>query len=286
MKKIYIVFSFLVVFSINSAQAAEKWTLLPSEYVKPEPTKTTTTKKEKTKTTTKTTSDDDMAGKFQFGTRIAVRNLDNDSGQKGGYQGDGTYLGTIYAVEGVQDYLPNKLYGKYFFSKYIAAELAYDSIKADTVATTTGYSTDKSDGEISAYGPTISLVGHYPTNTPFTPYASFGVGFYFGDFEESDHWGLGYSHPDQYAAYGSTGVALNGRTREIEIDNAIGILLGVGCTYNLTENWLLDLSVQYTKLEVDGVFTAYSYGVQDSTYQEGSFPLDNYAFRFGVAYQF
>ena len=228
-----------------------------------------------------------ITGKLQIGTRVSTRVLnDSDSGYEGGTYGSGTYLGTIYAIDEIQSYAPSLFFVKYFFSDYIAAELAYDSVQGETVATSiSNYSGDKSDGDITLSGPTISLVAHIPNSTKFSPYASVGVGFYSGDFDESAHWGLGYSDPAQYEALGSPSTINNGRTREIVIDSEVGILLGLGCTYAFNQNWLLDLSMQYTQVDVDATFNVYTNGVLD-TDQYGHFPMDNLAFRLGLAYQF
>jgi len=210
---------------------------------------------------------------------------DSDSGHKGGTYGSGTYLGTIYAIEEVQDYIPYLFYMKYFFSDYIATELAYDSVSGETRATSIGYSGTKSDGDITLSGPTVSIVAHYPNSTRFSPYASFGVGFYSGDFDEAAHWAQGYKDPSQYEALGSPSTTYGGRTRKIELDSEVGILFGLGCTYAFNENWLLDFSMQYTQVDVDGTFYGYTDGVLD-TEQDGHFPMDNIAFRLGLAYQF
>ncbi|MFT5700812.1 MAG: outer membrane protein W [Desulforhopalus sp.] len=227
-----------------------------------------------------------ITGRLQIGTRMSTTILtDSDSGHEGGTYGSGTYLGTIYAIDEVQDYVPSLFFLKYFFSDYIAAELAYDSVSGETVATSIGYSGDKTDGEITLSGPTISLVGHIPNSTKFSPYASVGVGFYSGDFDEAAHWALGYKDPSQYEALGSPSTSYGGRTREIVIDSEVGILLGLGCTYAFNQNWLLDLSMQYTQVDVDATFNGYTNGVLD-TVQDGHFPMDNVAFRLGLVYQF
>lgn len=227
-----------------------------------------------------------IAGKLQIGTRTVHRILtDEDSGHKGGKQGSGTFLGTIYALEEEQDYVPKYLYLRYNFSKYIGAELAYDSMTATTKATSVGYSGIKSDGDVILSGPTVSLIVNIPTKTKFTPYGSIGVGFYSGDFDETAHWGLGYPDPGWYEYYGSPTTLYGGRKREMEVDDATGLILGAGCTYDITDHWILDFSVNYTSVDPDATFYGYRYGVQD-TANEGHFPMDNIAFRLGIAYEF
>ncbi|PHR30548.1 MAG: hypothetical protein COA36_00650 [Desulfotalea sp.] len=227
-----------------------------------------------------------ISGKLQIGTRTGFRVLtDSDSGHKGGRKGSGTFLGTIYAVDETQDFVPKFLFAKYFFNKYIGVELAYDSIQGKTQATSIGYSGIKSDGDITVSGPTISLLAQLPTSTNFTPYASFGLGFYSGDFDAANHWGLGYSDPSVYDALGQPSSLYHGKSREIILDDRVGLTLGLGCSYAVTSNWLLDLSMQYTAVDVDGTFNGYQDG-ELVLVQEGHFPMDNLAFRLGLAYQF
>lgn len=230
--------------------------------------------------------DEHIAGKLQIGTRSVHRVLtDSDSGHKYGTYGTGTYLGTIYGLDEVQSYVPNKFFLAYFFTDYVGVELAYDSIKAETLATEINTTTEKSDGDANLYGPTLSVIGRLPTSTPFTPYASFGLGFYSGDFDEEAHWALGYSNAAEYEAAGSPATPRGGRVREIVLDDAIGIILGAGCTYAFNPRWMLDLSATYTQVDTDATFNGYNYGVKN-TEQDGNFPMDNFALRVGVVYQF
>jgi len=180
--------------------------------------------------------------------------------------------------------LPN-LYATYFFTQYFGVELAYESIEAETVATSIGYSTIKSDGDVFLEGPTLSLVGRYPNQTRFTPYLSVGVGYFFGDFDEAAHWALGYSDPSVYEALGSPSTTYDGKTREMNIDDEIGLVMAAGCAYQMTDRLSLDLSLSYTAVEADATFIGYVDGIQ-ALEQDGSFPLDNIALRAGISFSF
>lgn len=226
-----------------------------------------------------------LLNKLEIGTRLNYQILtDSDSGAKGGTQGEGTYLGTIYALDEIQEVLPN-LYATYFFTQYFGVELAYESIEAETVATSIGYSTTKSDGDVYLGGPTLSLVGRYPNHTKFTPYVSLGVGYFFGDFDEAAHWGLGYSDPSVYEALGSPSTSNNGKIRIMEVDDEVALVMAAGCTYKITDRLSLDLSLSYTAVETDATFTGYVDGIQYIE-QDGSFPLDNVALRAGISFSF
>lgn len=228
---------------------------------------------------------DYLSGRLEIGTRVTYTILtESDSGAAGGGQGEGTFLGTIYALDENQDYIPKNIFARYYFSKYIGIELAYDSVEAETVAPS-DYTTTKTDGDVSLSGPTISLVGRYPNSSSFTPYVSLGIGFFSGDFEESADWALGYYDPAEYAALGSPSTSYNGVTRVMDVDDEIAVLFGIGIAYSFTEHFSLDMSLQYTVAEADATFSSYKYGTLTSE-QDGSFPLDNVAVRAGLTYSF
>lgn len=224
---------------------------------------------------------------LQIGTRISYFSLDDpDSGHRGGYHGDGTYLGTIYALEENQNYAPVKFFGRIFLFEYIGFEIANDSFEAATKATSYGYEGDKSDGDVTASGLTYSLVLQFPNRTKFTPYVQYGQGKFNTDFEESDHWGLGYRDPDAYADAGSPGTPLNGYTRRIDTEDVTADIFGIGFYYNVTENLLVDFSYLHTSFDVDGVFYGTAADGEILVEQAGTFPMSNYQLRLGIAYQF
>ncbi|WP_028579153.1 OmpW family outer membrane protein [Desulfogranum japonicum] len=204
-----------------------------------------------------------LQGRLEIGTRVKYSKLtDSKSGD------DDTFLGTIYALDEIQDYTPDKLFIRYYFTNYFGIELAYDSIEAETIAPS-DLTVTKTDGDVSLAGPTVALIGRYPNSSQFTPYIFMGVGFYSGDFEEADNWAVGD----------------NGVTRIMEVDNAVGVSTGAGCAYRFTDHLALDLSLQYTAVEADATFYRYKYGTWTLT-RYGSFPLDNISVRAGFTYQF
>jgi len=217
-------------------------------------------------------SQDYLAGRLEIGTRMVHRVLtDADSGHKGGTYGSGTYLGTIYALEEDQNYLPFKPYVAYFFTSFLGVELAYDQIDAETKAIDLGSEHVKTDGTVSLSGLTLSIIGRYENDTAFTPYAGIGLGFYSGDFDEDSDW-----------AY----TASTGRSRVMDVDSAVGFLLTLGCKWSLTENWFVDGSMQYVAVDPDATFHAYESTGVEYISMPGHFPMDNLAFRLGVGYSF
>lgn len=210
---------------------------------------------------------------LQIGIRSAYRVLtDDDSGHRGGVYGSGTYLGTIYGLDEEQNAAPMLINMTYFFNKYLGIELAYDRIEAETAAIDSVTLLEKTDGDVILAGPTISLIGQYRNSTNFIPYAGVGFGLYFGSFDADSEWTLSSEY---------NGAAYN----HMEIDNVFGLLITAGTKWLLLNNWALDLSVQYVKVDPDATYTGYYYG-QKYTTQTGHFPMDNVALRLGVVYNF
>ncbi len=227
-----------------------------------------------------------LEDKVSIGARITHRTLtDSDSGHEGGLRGSGTYLGTIWAIDEVQNYMPH-IFVDYSVNERWSIELAYDYIEGETLATSiqepqTG---TKSDGNVSLSGFTISLLGRYPNQTKFTPYGGIGIGYYRGDFEETAHWGLGYYSEEHYIREGSTGLPYEGRTKSMSVENSFAFLVTLGTRYALPYNCYLDASVQYVKVEADVNYQPTEWGVDLSYSRDGIFPLDNIAVKLGIAY--
>ncbi len=210
---------------------------------------------------------------LQIGLRSAARVLtDDDSGHRGGSYGSGTYLGTIYALDEEQNGAPILLNITYFFNNYIGVEFAYDRIDVETVAFSSSTLQDKTDGNVIIAGPTLSLIAQYRNSTDFIPYAGAGLGFYSGTFDADPEWTLASKY---------NGAAYN----HMEIDDVVGLQLTAGTKWLFTKNWALDLSVQYIRADTDATYTGY-YNDEKYTIQTGHFPMDNVAFRLGIAYHF
>jgi len=223
-----------------------------------------------------------LHGKLRLGTRASWFNLRNaDSGSQGSdfdAATGKTLLGTIYALDEEQNYLPFKFFVGYDFTKYFGIELAYDSLKAKTVASAnepTGR-VQKTDGSLTLSGPVISLIGRLPNSTDFTPYIGVGVAFYHSSFDATSEW----ARTENY----SPGVVA---TREMVVDNINTLVLSAGVTWNFTENWFLDCSVQAANADVDAVFEPSFNGVKDhGGDRRGHFPMDYVAIRIGIGYAF
>jgi outer membrane protein W len=235
-----------------------------------------------------TSSDDSfhdryLKGRLQIGTRSAHRILTNaDSGAMGKGQGEGTYLGSIYALSDEQNLLPIQPFLTYYFTRYMGLELAYDSFEAKTLAYNGAI---KTDGKIDIKGPTLTLLGRYPNQTSFTPYAGIGLGFFSTHFDADPAWALGYADTAEWSSYGYPKTSVDGYYRYMFLDNIVSVLLTAGVSWNIYGNWSLDLSAEYIKANVDATFRSYSYGVNFIN-EPGSFPMSNVSLRTGISYTF
>lgn len=233
---------------------------------------------------TDSTNDRFPKNRLSFGLRSSLQILtDADSGHRGGTSGSGTFLGTIYALDESQNLAPIRPFITYDISPWFSLEMAYDYQEAQTLAASG--SVDKSDGDVILQGPTLSLLGKYPNSTSFTPFFGLGVGFYSADFDESDHWALGYPNEITYVALGSPSTLYNGRRRSMDAEDTIVLLIQAGLTYAINPRWFLDLSAQYFRSDVDATFHGYTDGVPD-TEITGELPMDNLSLRIGVGYHF
>lgn len=229
-----------------------------------------------------------IAEKLSVGVRVGHRFLtDSDSGQEGGWEGSGTYLGTIYAIDEAPDYIPH-IFASYAFTEYLSIELAYDNIKGETLATSIQHPATgtKSDGDVSLTGFTFTVMGSYPNESKFTPYAGLGFGYFQGDFEETDHWGLGYYSEPHYVDLGSPGTPYNGRRKWMDIDDTVAFLITFGTKYDLSKNFYLDASFQYIMVEADATYRKSEYEIEADHASYGTFPLDNISLRLGIGYTF
>lgn len=222
-----------------------------------------------------------IKGHLQIGTRTVLRRLtDDDSGHKGSSHGSGTFLGTIYGLDEIQNYAPIYFHMTYFFNKYIGIEMAYDKVEAETLAmglyrgqhwSDLMNGREKTNGDVSLSGPSVSVVGRYPNSSSFTPFISLGLGFFSADYDSSAEW--------KYSR--------DGNIHMMSVDDEVALQLAAGTDWQFQKKWSLNASVQYTKATVDATFNSYdSRGEITQDPQAGEFPLDNIAFRLGVSYSF
>lgn len=231
--------------------------------------------------------------RLEVGLRISHFTLVDDKKESG-------FLGSIDELEADQDYMPT-LYGRFFFTPYVGVELGYDKARAITRKFTLpppGFSTDDdSDGTIVLEGPSIEIVGRYPNETIFTPYAGFGpvlYGEYLGDanFEHTAWWHNGFDSiaDERLTAWEAEGRPKGGggKMRTIELSETMGWMLSGGVSVAVYEGLQVELSVQYVWAEVDAHY--YLSRAEDDSLlpggQDATFPMDHWTYQLGLKYAF
>ncbi|MCZ7590709.1 MAG: hypothetical protein M5U15_00550 [Kiritimatiellae bacterium] len=209
---------------------------------------------------------------LEIGTRILYTQLKDDQ------KGDGlnrSFIGTLNYLDEEQDYVPDRIYIQYFFNEYIGLGVSYDHIEAKTLERNSAViegGSGAGDGKVGARGAILYAVGRYPTDSAFTPFAEIGVGFYSSYFDEDADWK--YDNVKR-------------RERHMNTDNATAFVLGLGCDYQINDNWSVNVYGRLVAgLDIDTTADYVYKSKPSETFREGSFPLDYYGFGVGVKYAF
>jgi hypothetical protein len=210
---------------------------------------------------------------FELGTRITYYKLIED---ERGADGGETFLGQISNLDAEQDYAPYKLFADVMYNKYVGAEITWDKVSAATI--NRGGSTD---GDVTLMGPIFSLIGRYPNDTIFTPYAGIGVAFLSGSFDEVDWWHYGWASEADYVAAGSPATYRHKKSRRIVVDDVTAFPISMGCAIKVAGGWSADLYFRYMQADADAEFLE-----NERVLGTGSFAMGNYAFGIGAKYVF
>ena len=199
---------------------------------------------------------------LEIGTRIIGVSLLEDTKGTGTDTRDDNFLGSIDQLDVDQNYAPTRLYAQYFFSDYVGAGISYDKVEADA-----GDSRG-SDGMLGIQGAIIYLVGRYPTESGFTPFAEAGVGLYHSSFDENADW----EDDGDYKRY-------------MDVDDPTALVLGLGCDYAITATLSVNL---YTRLVTNTDMDAdhYNSKAPSTPRQSGDFNLDYVGYGIGIKYAF
>lgn len=201
--------------------------------------------------------------KLEIGLRISHFSLlDGDEKRSFDEQGDlvGGYVPGISlgSLDEEQDYLPT-IYAKYHFTDYVAVMVAWERLEASAL---TIEDTPRSDGDLELGGPSIQILGKFPNESIFTPYAGGGFTYMFGDFA---------NEPSFFD---------NGR-RVINADDTLGLMLTAGCSAQVAEQATLDFGLSYLNAETDATFD-----FEGQRSNEWKFPVDSLIFFFGGTFIF
>lgn len=167
---------------------------------------------------------------------------------------------STYRLEELQDYVPT-LYANYKFTPYVSLLISWEYLKGR--AWTLDKADPHYDGDVTLHGPSLQILGRYPNETVFTPYAGVGIVRFWADFEEEKSW-------------------YNNGSRRMYGDDTDGLIFTVGCSVDLYENAKLELMANYLKAESDAYF-AINDRLRD---QRWKWPVDSIIYSLGVTYAF
>ena len=219
------------------------------------------------------------AGRLALGTRVTWFSLMDDK-----HTLDEAFLGNLDQLDDNQDLAPYKLFAQYWFCDWGGVELGWDKVSADVVNEPTKGAV--SDGTVEMSGPMLSLMARLPTSYIYTPYAGLGVALWSASFDHAAWHHYGYESPEAYAsAPEPRNKPQGGKIRDIDVEDAIGLVLTAGCDVYLTKNWSVDLYARYLDIAADAEYQL-TIGDTPHNHDEGSFPLEHVALGAGVKYTF
>ncbi len=193
---------------------------------------------------------------------------------------DNSFLGTIVGLEEKNNKLPLTPSIALLFSAYFSAEIAYERLVARTVT-----SNGKSDGDLMMHGPVVSFGLRYPNPTALIPYLAAGLAFLGAEFDETAHWRLGYTNPQEYAEAGSPDTPKGGRQRRMRVKGDIGPVFIAGVIWQINTEWSVDAHYQYMDVESEALFISSVHG-HEVFRRPGSFPMKNESLALGVKWRF
>jgi hypothetical protein len=231
-------------------------------------------------------------GRVELGLRLTRFSLDTPTSgyfdEFGVYQN--SFLGSINKLEEEQTSLPYP-WLRYFPIPYAGVEVGYDRLRAITRKWTNPDDPNDSDGTLNLQGPQFTLLGRYPNQTWFTPYAGLGLVLYGSDFENEDWWHNGFGSYDDpnYAAWLAAGRPEwpnGGYQRTITISDTTAYFGTLGCAMHVWKG--LEVDVQWRKLraDVDAHYTLSFFGTARDDRGWYVFPLDHSAWQASVKYAF
>lgn len=226
-----------------------------------------------------------LHNRLEIGLRYSYFSLPNSKESQP--DSDGNYfLGSINELEADQSgsILP---YLRVNFTPYIGIEAGLADYTAITRKWT---SKTDSDGTIELEGPTLAVVGCYPNESRFTPYAQLGVFFAGATFNYEEWWHNGFpSEGPEYKAWAEAGSPPwpnGGYNRNIELSNTTAPFLAGGCSIKLMDHLSLDAQIRYMVMDVDAHYYLAIYDTIIDDRGTYVFPMDNLTYQVGIKYVF
>ena len=189
---------------------------------------------------------------WELGTRITHYTFRDDTK---GTKFKGSFLGSLYKIKDDQNYAPVKVFAQYFFTPVWGAGISYEEVDAITWDGGT-------DGTVELAGPVVYLTGRLPDYDLVRPFAELGLAYFSASFDHNPAW-------------------YEGGRRVMEVDDSLGLSLGIGADVLLTDAWSLNFLLRYTEASVDATAK-----IRDASDVDGTFVMDHFTLGLGAKYAF
>lgn len=206
---------------------------------------------------------------------------------------DDSYRGSIIHLHVLQNESPlTALTLEWRFNPYVGVQLSWEQVRAETRTMQATETLNHSDGEVSVFGPGLTLILRYPNQTRLTPFAGLGYTWLASNFEHNPAWQNGFggeNRDESYAAWvaaGSPSWPNNGYRRTITLDDATGWMFSYGLDIRITDQLDATLSVQI--MDVDGADLTQRLTYYDRVVEtrQGTFPMSNTSYGAGLRWTF
>ncbi|MBI3987321.1 MAG: hypothetical protein HY343_10390 [Lentisphaerae bacterium] len=226
-----------------------------------------------------------LADHLVLGTRLTAFKLH--------LEGKHYFMGYLDSLEEEQDWWPTKLFAQWLFTPYAGLELTWDQVTANLLSSD---DIPHNDGVLSLRGPIATLIGQYPNETIFTPYAGVGAGWFQADFDPNPIWHNGFGREvawfqaaaeyEAWRAAGSPEWPNDGYQRILEPEDTYGLVVTAGSSIGINRHWAADLYLRYMRVDMEAHYTRRVFGEVIEDRGVYTFPLNNYAAGLGVKYLF
>ncbi len=206
---------------------------------------------------------------------------------------DDSYRGSITHLSVKQDESPlTALTLEWRFNRYLGTQLSWEQVRAETRTTQETESLNHSDGDISLFGPGLTLLLRYPNRTFITPFAGLGYTWLDATFVHNPAWQNGFggdTREADYAAWiaaGSPPWPNKGYRRTITLEDTAGWMLAYGLDFQITDQLDVTLAVQI--MDVDGADLTQRLTYIDTVVEtrHGTFPMSNTSYSAGLRWLF
>ena len=220
---------------------------------------------------------DFLDGHLDIGVRMTKHELESSSRPP-----ENAFLGNITKLDGDEDYNMN-LFFNVMFIKYVGIEYTSYKLSADTY----NWNTGTSDGSMEICGPIWSIIGRFPNQTRFTPYAGIGKASVDASFSNDQWWNLGYPTEDYWIDAGRPSTGYRNIRREITVDGDDQNVMFFGCAIRITDWLSADIYYRTMDLTLDAHYhRTGAYEQDDAQDLDGEFTLDHTTLGFGLKYVF